>query len=232
MTEKLIMTNLENGIGELVLNRPDKRNSIIGPLVTEMDKAIQEMVASDSCNVIIIRGEQGYFCAGLDLKAFSEEPAPPWRETFQDDWTKLHNTIYNCPKPIVGALEKFSIAGGSALAFACDFLVVGKGAFLQVAEVEMGLAAPINVAWLNIRYPHALGLQMAVLGERTYGDELLRLGIANQCVEDDQVLKVTRELGRRLADFNNDAVKKLKAGLRRTKEMGDFLQIVQEIKTV
>ena len=120
----------------------------------------------------------------------------------------------------------------SALVLACDFLVLGEEAFLQVAEVEMGLVAPINVAWLNIRCPYELGFHMAVIGERTYGEDLLRLGIADQCVEDDQVLKVTREFGRRLADYNNEVVKKLKAGLKRTREMGDFLQIVQEIKAV
>ena len=51
-----------------------------------MDIALQEFIDNDFCNVIIIREEQVYFCAGLDLKAFSEEPAPGWRETFQDDW--------------------------------------------------------------------------------------------------------------------------------------------------
>jgi enoyl-CoA hydratase/carnithine racemase len=51
-----------------------------------MDIALQEFIDNDFCNVIIIREEQVYFCAGLDLKVFSEEPAPGWRETFQDDW--------------------------------------------------------------------------------------------------------------------------------------------------
>ena len=64
---------------------------------------------------------------------------------------------------------------------------------------------------------------MAEIGERTYGEDLLRLGIADQCVEDDQVLKVTRELGRRLADYNNEVVKKLKASLKREREVGGFL---------
>ena len=97
--------------------------------------ALQEFIDNDFCNVIIIREEQVYFCAGLDLKAFSEEPAPGWRETFQDEWENLHNTIYNCPIHVIGAPEKLAIAGGSALVLACDFLVLGEEAFLQVAKV-------------------------------------------------------------------------------------------------
>ena len=40
MTEKLVLTELNDGIGELVLNRPVQRNSIIGPLVSQMDMAL------------------------------------------------------------------------------------------------------------------------------------------------------------------------------------------------
>ena len=150
------------------MNRPVRRNTFNGPLVAQMDMTRWEFIHNDSCNVIIIRGEQGYSCAGLDLKAFSEKPAPEWRKTFQDEWANLYNTIYNFPKPVIGALENFAISGASALVLASNFLMVGKVAFLQVVEVEMGLAEPINVAWLFIRYPHALGMYMAVIGEKTY----------------------------------------------------------------
>ena len=229
MTEELIITQLHDGIGELVLNRAAKRNSLTGPLVDALDAGVRQLSADGNCRVIILRGNEGYFCAGLDLKAFAEEPPPEWRAHFQDDWIKLHNDIYNCPKPVLGALEGFAIAGGSALALACDFLVVGKQSFLHVAEVEMGRLAPINLAWLSIRFSHSLGLKMAVLGQRYYGDDLVSMGIAHQAVEDGEVVKVTRELGRRLADFDQPSVQSLKASLRRAHKMDNFLQVLGRI---
>jgi len=230
MSEDLVIVSVNDGIGELVLNRPKQRNSLIGPLVDQLDAGLLKLIDDDACHVILIRGAEGYFCAGLDLKAFVEDPAPSWRAGFQDAWTNFHNDVFNCPKPVLGAMESFAIAGGSALALSCDFLVVGKKSFMQVSEVEMGRMAPMNLAWLSIRFNHALAMRMAVIGQKTFGDELVRLGIAIDCVDDSEILSTTRALGRRLADFDAGAVQTLKASLRRASNMGDFLQIVERIK--
>ncbi|MDA1299220.1 MAG: enoyl-CoA hydratase/isomerase family protein [Proteobacteria bacterium] len=227
---EFVQVELTDGVGELVLNRPARRNALIGPLVTELHAGLNELDRSGTCGAIIIRGAEGYFCAGLDLKAFSEDPAPAWRATFQDDWASLHSAIYSCSKPVLGALEGFAIAGGSALAFACDFLVAGRGAFLHVAEVERGLAAPINVAWLSIRFTQALALEMAVLGERHYGEDLYRLGIATRVEDDDRVLEVTRALARRLAGFDAGAVQGLKRALRRSTSTENFDQVLARVR--
>ena len=62
---------------------------------------------------------------------------------------RAHSALFNCTKPIVGALERYAINGGAALAIARDYLVAGEQAFLQVGEVQIGMAAPYNMAWLN-----------------------------------------------------------------------------------
>ncbi len=228
MTE-LVLVELEEGIGELVLNRPARRNSLIGPMVNELAEGLRSLSSNADCNVIIIRGNEGYFCAGLDLKAFAEDPPPAWRAHFNSDWLNFHNDIFNCPKPVLGALEGFAIAGGSALAFACDFLVVGKNSFLHVAEVEKGLKAPINTAWLSIRFSYACALKILVQGQRYYGDELVDLGIADRCVEEVDVLQATRELGRRLSGFDPGVVQSMKRSLCRAKGLDNFLTIVEKI---
>ena len=228
MTE-LVLVELEEGIGELVLNRPAKRNSLTGPFVNELAAGLESLSSNADCKVIIIRGNGGYFCAGLDLKAFAEDPPPAWRAQFKNDWMNFHNDIFNCPKPVLGALESFAIASGSALAFACDFLVVGKNSFLHVAEVERGLMAPINTAWLSIRYSYASALKILVQGQRYYGDELVSLGIADRCVDDVEVVQATRELGRRLAGFDPRVVQSMKRSLCRAKGLDNFLTIVEQI---
>lgn len=230
MLEELVIVSVDDGIGELVLNRPQRRNTLIGPLVDQLDAGLQQLIDDETCHVILIRGAEGYFCAGLDLKAFSEEPAPAWRVDFENAWTNFHCDVFNCRKPVIGALESFAIAGGSALALACDFLVVGRQAFMQVSEVEMGRMAPMNLAWLSLKFSHTLAMRMAVIGQKTYGEDLLRLGIATDCVDDTDVLSTTRALGRRLADFDAGTVQTLKTSLCRASNMDDFLQRIERIK--
>lgn len=222
---------LNDGVGELILNRPAQRNSLIGPLVWELQMGFASLNQDESCRAIIIRGAEGYFCAGLDLKAFSEDPAPAWREDFPDDWARFHEQIFLSNKPVIGALERFAIAGGSALALACDFLIVGKGAFLHVAEVERGMFAPLNVAWLQLRHGYAKALELGLLGERHYGERLNELGVATRCVNDDLVLDAARETAARLASFSPTAVRRLKKGMRRATGVDDFVSFVDGIKS-
>jgi enoyl-CoA hydratase/carnithine racemase len=214
MTE-LVKVLLDEGVGQLILNRPQQRNSLVGPLVWALEAGLTKLSEDPSCNVIIIRGAEGYFCAGLDLKALIADPQPQWRETFQQDWIRFHRLVYLCDKPIIGALEGFAIAGGSALAFACDFLVVGKQSFLHVSEVERNMMAPVNILWLKLRYSLQTGLKMAVLGERHYGEDLVRLGIADRCVEDNLVVDTAEEMARRFASFDLGNLLKLKGALKK-----------------
>ena len=187
--------------GELVLNRPQRKNSLIGPLVEELLAGLRELEADEDIGAIVIRGAEGGFCAGLDVKEFRADPPPAWRANFSELWCEFHASCFECPKPIVGALEGFAIAGGSGLALACDLLVVGDGAFLEVAEARLGMAAPMNVAWLRIKLGLTRTYELVMGAERYYGPDLVRLGLATKTVPDPEVLSEARALADRLASF-------------------------------
>ena len=229
---KLVLVEKHSGYGELVLNRPAQRNSLTGPLVEELLQGLQNLLDDKTIKSVIIRGAEGYFCAGLDVKAFFSEPKPDWVEGFGEHWLDFHEAIYTCPIPVIGALEGYAIAGGSALALACDFLVVGEKAFLHVSEVERGMAAPINLAWLQLNYGRKTALELAVLGERLYGEKLCHKGLAQLCVKDDQVVKNARAMAERFSGFDSNTVATLKAGIRVSTLGGgaDFRSLVAQIK--
>lgn len=203
-----------SGVGEVILNRPHVKNAIDGALGRALAASMQEASQRDEVRVIVLRGAGGAFCSGLDLKAFNAEPAPEWLPDFQKIWRGAHNSLFNCTKPIVGALEKYAINGGAALAAACDLLVVGDEAFLQVGEVQIGMAAPYNLAWLSLRHSEARMAEIALLGERIYGAELVAKELAHTSVDDAVVLDTAQELAGRLAGFPEGGLPRIKAGLR------------------
>ena len=137
---------------EVVLNRPERRNAINGPLGEALAAAIERAGADDGIQAVLLRGADGAFCSGLDLKAFNADPPPDWMPRFSAIWRAAHKAIFECKKPIVAALERFAINGGAALALSADLLVAGETAFLQVGEVRQGMAAPYNMAWLRLRH--------------------------------------------------------------------------------
>ena len=111
---------------------------------------------------------------------------------------------------IVAALERFAINAGSALALAADLLVAGEQAFLHVGEIQMGMAAPMNMAWLRLRHPESVAARLAIVGRRYTGAELERMGVACEVTADDEVLTRARELSATIAGYPQDGVRSIK----------------------
>ena len=202
------------GWAEVILSRPERKNAIIGPMGKELASALDQLADDGQVNLVLLRGEGGAFCSGLDLKAFNADPRPAWLDQFPSLWRGAHRALFNFNKPIVGALERFAINGGAALAIACDLLVMGEESFLQVGEVQIGMAAPYNLAWLSLRHPESVNAEIALVGDRLNGAQMLRLGLANRCVRDDQVLAEAISLCDRLATYPTGALQRIKTGLR------------------
>lgn len=205
---------LDNGVVELILNRPKRRNALTGPLASELAAAIRDVASNDATSVVIIRGEGGAFCSGLDLKEFSQDPQPEWVAEFPGLWRRVHEALFDLPCIVIGALERAAVNGGASLALACDFLVAGEEAFLQVGEIQQGMAAPMNMAWLRLRHSEALAARLVLIGDRLQGPALQSLGLVHEVVADSDVVEATRALAGRLVEHDPAGVRRIKASLR------------------
>lgn len=203
-----------DGWTEVVLDRPARRNAIDGPLGVALAEHLEALAGDAGVRVVVLRGAGGAFCSGLDVKAFNADPRPDWHADFPAIWRRVHRALYHCPQPVVTALERYAINGGAALALAGDLLISGRDAFLQVGEVQQGMAAPYNLAWLRLRHSEALAARIALVGRRFPGSELAALGVAHEAVADDVVLARAQGLAAELADFPPGALRRIKAGLR------------------
>lgn len=226
--DALVRVEREGARGELVLNRPQRRNALIRPLVEELHAGLDELAGDDGVNAILIRGEGGTLCAGLDLKARKDEPE--LMDGFGPAWASYHAAVYDCPKPIIGALEGAAIAGGSGLALSCDFLIAGEGARLHVSEVKMGMQAPINLVWLQLKFGYATAMELVVGGQPFSGSELAARGIAVKAVPDGDVVAEARAYADALAENDPAAMAGVKAALRRLTGIEDFLAHITAVQ--
>ena len=199
---------------EVVLNRPARRNAIDGPLGEALASAIRRADADDAVQAILLRGADGAFCSGLDLKAFNAEPPPDWMARFSAIWRGAHKALFESRKPVVAALERFAINGGAALALAADLLVAGAPAVLQVGEVRQGMAAPYNLAWLRFRHDENVAAKLALTGRRFTGSELVAMGVAYTVAPDDEVVPRAMRLVEELASYPDGALARIKTLLR------------------
>jgi len=205
-----VVSSRQDGVAEIVLNRPARRNAVTGPLAKRLHEEIVAATEDDEVAVLLIRGAGGAFCSGLDLGEFRADPPPDWMPDFSGLWLDVHAALYDCPKPIVAALQRFAINAGSALALAADLVVAGEQAFLHVGEIQMGMAAPMNMAWLRLRHPESVAARLAIVGRRYAGRELERMNVACEVVADDAVLDRARELAATIADYPPRGVRAIK----------------------
>ncbi|MBU4609417.1 enoyl-CoA hydratase/isomerase family protein [Achromobacter sp. GG226] len=203
-----------DGWADVVLNRPERRNAIEGTLAADLGEALRTVNADAEVRAIVLRGAGSAFCSGLDLKAFAAEPAPAWKAGFAQAWDDVHGLLLESPKVLVVALERYAINGGAALALAGDVLIAGETAYLQVGEIQIGMAAPRNLAWLVLRHSEAVAARLALLGERVAAPELLRLGVATEVVPDADVVTRAHALAAQIGAYPAAGVAAVKTALR------------------
>jgi len=209
-----VRLEISGAVAELILNRPERKNAVTGPLAEAATAAVARAETDPAVRVILLRGEGGVFCSGLDLKEFNADPRPEWLPRFQTLWRGLHERLFACDRAIVCAMESYAMNAGSALALSADYLVAGETAFLQVGEVRQGRPAPMNVAWLLARHSDAVARRVMLLGRRIPGPELLQLGIAHAVVPADEVLTAARALAAELAEIPPEGIAGTKRLLR------------------
>src|SRR4051812_17726375 len=130
-------------IARVTLNRPEAKNAIDPETHELLWEAWEDFAADDSVDVAIFTGAGDAFCAGADLKTF----IPPWiesatprrvRDNVKTGLGGLTRGLHRTPKPVVGAINGWALAGGLELALACDIRVASERAMFGSFEARRG----------------------------------------------------------------------------------------------
>ena len=209
-----VLVSFNESLATVTLNRPDRKNAITGPLNEELAAAFEEINQREEVKAVLLHGADGSFCSGLDLKEHKAEPPPSWLGQSLELTKNAHKAIFQCPVPIIGALERFAINGGAALALACDLLVVGEKSYLHIGEIKIGMAAPMNLVWLFENFSPEVARQLVLTGRKFFGPELQNLGVALDVVPDNKVLEHSRELAQEISSYPASGIHAMKRILR------------------
>lgn len=223
--EALVNESITDGLATIELNRPDRRNAIIPPMLDELAAAVDRASADASVQAILLCGAGGAFCSGLDLDAYNADPPPPWLASGGGAAQAAHTALARCEVPIVVALERYAINGGAAYALAGDLIIAGETAWLQVGEMIQGLPAPMNLAWLTTKYPESVTARVVYSGERLTGPELHSMGIAHRVTPDDEVRSTAEAYAQRIASAPNGTPRPMKQAIRSLYDRDPSVQI-------
>jgi enoyl-CoA hydratase len=192
--EPVVLTERRERVLVVTLNRPDQRNAVNSEVARGIATALDELDADASLAVGIITGAGGYFCAGMDLKAFAAGDMP-WTD---GGFAGITERVSD--KPLIAAVEGFAVAGGLEIALACDLIVAAKGAKLGIPEAKRSLvAAAGGLLRLPRMLPRNIANELALTGDPITAERGYELGLVNRVTEPGSALEGAAELAATIA---------------------------------
>lgn len=183
-----ILTNTENSIFTITLNRPEKRNALNDALVNSLKDALRKADGDETLNAIVIKGAGKDFCSGADLSALQKIAESDVLENLWDaeNLMELFALIRRVKIPVIAAVHGRALAGGCGLATACDIVVASKSALFGYPEVKIGFVPAMVMAILRRNLSEKRSFELITQGFNFSADEAERIGLINKVFDDEE----------------------------------------------
>jgi enoyl-CoA hydratase len=185
----------------------------------ELAEVIDQLGDRSDVRAIVLTGEGKTFSAGADL---TERP------TQEAGAYAAHNRrvragfdcLLECPKPIIAAVNGAAIGAGCVTALCCDILVVSEKGFLQMTEVNVGLAG--GVAHVRRHFGESDARLLIYSARRFYGQDLYRMNVASFCTTEEALLETAVGVANDIAKASPSAVVAAKKSFQVTENLSIY----------
>lgn len=193
---------VEQGIGVVRINRPNKLNSINQQMVEDLRAVAAKVRDEGGLKALIFTGNGRAFCAGADISGIVEFSSHANTLNFLERIQNTFTDIEDLPVPTIAALNGLAYGGGCELAIACDLRVMARSASIGVPEILIGvLPGAGGTQRLTRMVPLAIAKQMLYFGDSLSSALALQHGLVNEVVPDGQELEAALKWARRLAEL-------------------------------
>lgn len=190
-----LLTNIDNGILTITINRADKMNALNKAVMLDLDAVVTEVESNPEIKAAIITGAGSKaFVAGADISEFvglSGSEGKALAEKGQNIFFKIEN----CSKPIVAAVNGFALGGGCELAMACHFRIASENARFGQPEVNLGLIPGYGGTQRLVQLiGKGRALELLMTGNMLDAATALQFGLVNHVVAQPELLDKTRSI--------------------------------------
>ena len=220
MTEQRVTVTTTDGVADVRLNRPEKRNALDNAMFAGLITAGERLKSEPAVRAVVLSGEGPDFCAGLDFGAF-QAMRDGERLSLQVDLPSVHDgparatgqrAAYiwaELPVPVIAAVTGNALGGGLQIALGADIRIVAPDARLSVLEIRWGLIPDMTGSQL---LPELVGRDVAkeltFSGRVVSGEEAVALGLATRTDPDPRGAAL--ELARGIAARSPHAIRAAK----------------------
>ena len=203
-----ILTSVENGICTITVNRPDKLNALNYETIQDIGKALAEAEKNPSVKGIILTGSgEKAFVAGADISEFSEFSSEEGKK-LSADGHKVFNSIENCSKPVIAAVNGFALGGGCELAMSCHMRVASANAKFGQPEVKLGLIPGYAGTQRLVQLiGKGKAIELLMTADMINAEEALQYGLVNYVTAPELLMEKCRELLTKISGQSPKAIR-------------------------
>lgn len=218
MQLETINLKVEDYVALVTINRPPV-NAQNNKFREEIQLVMDSLGDREDVRAIILTGEGKAFSAGADL---SERPTQdPGNYTAHNRRVRASfDCLLECPKPIIAAVNGAAIGAGCVTALCCDILVFSEKGYLQMTEVNVGLAG--GVAHVRRHLGESDARLMLLTARRLYGVDLLRMGVTSACTAPEDLMETAMGIAQDIAKASPSAVRAAKASFQMTENLSIY----------
>ncbi|MEK4425115.1 enoyl-CoA hydratase/isomerase family protein [Solibacillus sp. FSL K6-1523] len=204
---QLSSLNSENKVVEIKLNRPESKNALNTQLIIELNEAIYNLQKQD-VKVVIIKGCEGNFAAGADIKEMLDASLKEIQE-FTNRVAEIQYAMKVSPIIFISAIEGHCLGGGLELALSTDIKIASETAIFGFPEVKLGiLPGGGGTQRLLTLTGSSFASHYILSGELFTAQKAYDMKIISEIVS--EVDKEALEMGKKIAQHNGHALKAIK----------------------
>jgi len=202
-TSPEVLYEVSEHIATITLNRPDRMNTISGPMLNQLTELLLKADRDPQVRCIILTGTGRAFCAGLDLRGASQGSTGLSGASTSTDIDLRHTpptVLFNLGTPTICALNGSAAGYGMDTALGCDIRIMADGAKMAAAFTKRGIVPESGGTWL---LPRLLGWSKAAeiifTGRTLSAADCVALGLASKAVPEAEVAAAARAVALEIA---------------------------------
>lgn len=215
MSYTTLIVNISKGIHNITLNRLKHRNSINKAMLVELNLALDIAENDSSCKLIVIEGQNGTFCTGMDFTMFASDVSDAYEEEADDFSVSYMNTLKRLtlsPKIILSKVDGQVMAGGVGLVAASDIVLSTNRTKLSLSEALWGLLPAMVTPYLIRKVGFQKAYYMTLTSMPVTANEARDIHLID--VVDDDIDTLTHHMSQRLSRLDESTIREMKQYFR------------------
>ncbi|MBN9482982.1 MAG: enoyl-CoA hydratase [Bacteroidetes bacterium 43-93] len=191
-----LLTDLQDGILVVTINRPDKLNALNKDVIEELGKVVEDIYQNPEIKTAILTGAgEKAFVAGADISEFTALDGNGGAALAKKGQDLVFDKIENSPKPIIAAVNGFALGGGCELAMSCHFRLASENAKFGQPEVNLGLIPGYGgTQRLTQLIGKGKSMELMMTADMIGAEEAKSLGLVNYVVPQAELLGKAKEI--------------------------------------